>query len=75
MTILMVSRGTPMILAVDEILRTQHGNNNTWCQNNELSWFDWGFVETERDMLEFCPRDDCISPATSLPRSQRLFHW
>ncbi len=53
MAILMVSRGTPMILAGDEILRTQHGNNNTWCQNNELSWFDWSFVETERDMLEF----------------------
>jgi isoamylase len=51
--ILMVSRGVPMLLAGDEVLRTQHGNNNTWCQNNELSWFDWRLVETERDMLEF----------------------
>jgi isoamylase len=41
------------LLAGDEVLRTQHGNNNTWCQNNELSWFDWRLVETERDMLEF----------------------
>jgi glycogen operon protein len=51
--ILMISRGVPMLLAGDEVLRTQHGNNNTWCQNNELSWFDWRLVETERDMLEF----------------------
>ena len=51
--ILMISRGVPMLLAGDEILRTQHGNNNGWCQNNELSWFDWRLVEAEREMLEF----------------------
>jgi len=51
--ILLISRGVPMLLAGDEVLRTQHGNNNTWCQNNELSWFDWRLVKTERDMLEF----------------------
>jgi isoamylase len=51
--ILMISRGVPMLLAGDEIWRTQRGNNNAWCQDNELSWFDWGLVETERDMLEF----------------------
>jgi glycogen operon protein len=51
--ILMISRGVPMLLAGDEVLRTQRGNNNGWCQNNELSWFDWQLVEAERDMLEF----------------------
>ena len=51
--ILMMSRGVPMLLAGDEVLRSQCGNNNTWCQNNELSWFDWRLVETEREMLEF----------------------
>jgi isoamylase len=51
--ILMISRGVPMLLAGDEIWRTQRGNNNAWCQDNELSWFDWSPVETERDMLEF----------------------
>jgi glycogen operon protein len=51
--ILMISRGVPMLLAGDEVLRTQRGNNNTWCQNNELSWFDWRLVETEREMFEF----------------------
>jgi isoamylase len=51
--ILMISRGVPMLLAGDEIWRTQRGNNNAWCQDNEVSWFDWNLVETERDMLEF----------------------
>jgi glycogen operon protein len=51
--ILMISRGVPMLLAGDEVSRTQRGNNNAWCQDNELSWFDWSLVEKERDMLEF----------------------
>jgi isoamylase len=51
--ILMISRGVPMLLAGDEVFRTQRGNNNAWCQDNELSWFDWRLVETEREMLEF----------------------
>ena len=45
MTLLMVSRGVPMLLAGDEVLRTQRGNNNAYCQDNELSWFDWRLVE------------------------------
>ena len=51
--ILMISRGIPMLLSGDEIWRTQRGNNNAWCQDNELYWFDWSLVETEREMLEF----------------------
>ncbi len=38
---LMLSQGTPMLLGGDELGRTQRGNNNAWCQDNELSWFDW----------------------------------
>lgn len=53
LAILMLSRGVPMLLAGDEVLRTQHGNNNTWCQDNELSWFDWRLTEQNRDMLHF----------------------
>ncbi|MGC2049462.1 MAG: alpha-amylase family glycosyl hydrolase [Gallionella sp.] len=53
MAILMLSRGVPMILAGDEVLRTQHGNNNAYCQDNELGWFDWRLVETNRDMLRY----------------------
>jgi isoamylase len=38
---LLLSQGTPMLLGGDEIGRTQHGNNNAWCQDNDLSWYDW----------------------------------
>lgn len=53
MTILMMSLGVPMLLAGDEVLRTQQGNNNAWCHDNELSWFNWRLVEQNRDMLRF----------------------
>jgi isoamylase len=53
MAILFLSQGVPMILAGDEVLRSQRGNNNAYCQNNELSWFDWRAVETNHDMLRF----------------------
>jgi glycogen operon protein len=45
--------GTPMILMGDEVRRTQYGNNNAYCQNNELSWFDWSLVEKHSDILRF----------------------
>ncbi len=41
LTTLLLSQGTPMLLGGDEMNRTQHGNNNAWCQDNELSWYDW----------------------------------
>jgi glycogen operon protein len=53
LAILMLSRGVPMLLAGDEVLRTQGGNNNAYCQDNELSWFDWRLTETNRDILRF----------------------
>ncbi|MBN1104421.1 MAG: glycogen debranching protein GlgX [Deltaproteobacteria bacterium] len=53
MVILLLSQGVPMLLAGDEVLRTQQGNNNAYCQDNELSWFDWTLTETNRDMLRF----------------------
>jgi glycogen operon protein len=51
--ILLLSRGVPMLLAGDELLRTQRGNNNAWCQDNEISWFDWRATGPQRDMLRF----------------------
>jgi isoamylase len=51
--ILMVSQGIPMILMGDEVARTQHGNNNTYCHDNELNWFDWSQVETDAEQLGF----------------------
>ena len=53
MAILLLSQGVPMILAGDEVLRTQQGNNNGYCQDNELSWFDWNLTEKHRGMLRF----------------------
>ena len=50
---LMVSQGVPMILMGDEIGRTQHGNNNTYCQDNELNWLDWRLIEQNRDLFDF----------------------
>ena len=38
---LLLSQGTPMLLAGDEFARTQEGNNNAYCQDNEISWIDW----------------------------------
>ncbi|MFD5795924.1 glycogen debranching protein GlgX [Streptomyces diastatochromogenes] len=54
--ILLTSQGVPMILAGDEVGRTQLGNNNGYCQDNELSWFDWGLVEANAELLEFTRR-------------------
>jgi glycogen operon protein len=53
LAILMLSQGVPMLLAGDEVLRTQRGNNNAYCQDNELSWFDWTLVERNADFLRF----------------------
>ena len=52
-TVLMCSRGTPMILAGDEFGNTQYGNNNGYCQDNEISWLDWSLLEKNRDYFEF----------------------
>lgn len=53
LALLFLSQGIPMMLAGDEVLRTQHGNNNTWCQDNALGWFDWTLVERNAEMLRF----------------------
>ena len=50
---LLLSHGTPMVVAGDEVLRTQRGNNNAYCQDNALSWFDWKLVEKNAEMLRF----------------------
>ena len=53
LAILLLSQGTPMLLAGDEMRRTQRGNNNAYCQDNEISWFDWDLLEKERDLFRF----------------------
>jgi len=53
LAILMVSQGVPMILMGDEAGHTQLGNNNTYCHDNEVSWFDWTLTETNADLVRF----------------------
>jgi len=50
---LFVSRGVPMLLGGDEFRRTQRGNNNAYCQDNELSWFDWSLLEKHKEIHRF----------------------
>jgi isoamylase len=54
--ILLCSRGIPMLLAGDEAGRSQLGNNNAYCQDNPVSWFDWGLVKENADLLRFVQR-------------------
>lgn len=55
-TLLLAAMGTPLILMGDEVRRTQQGNNNAYCQDNEISWFDWALVERHRDIHRFVKR-------------------
>lgn len=53
---LLLSQGVPMICGGDEIGRTQHGNNNAYCQDNEISWYDWNLDEQKQALLGFTKR-------------------
>lgn len=50
---LLLSQGVPMLLAGDELLRSQQGNNNAWCQDNPTGWFDWSLLTGNSGMLRF----------------------
>jgi isoamylase len=50
---LLISRGVPMLLGGDEFRRTQGGNNNAYCQDNETSWYDWSCLEQHREIFRF----------------------
>ncbi len=63
---LTLSQGVPMLLAGDEIGHTQQGNNNTYCQDNELSWLNWDLDDYRRSLLEFVKR------LTALHRTQAV---
>ncbi|HBE69821.1 MAG TPA: glycogen debranching enzyme GlgX [Planctomycetaceae bacterium] len=53
MSTLLLSQGVPMLVMGDEIRRTQKGNNNAYCQDNEISWLDWRFVKRHEGLREF----------------------
>ncbi len=72
---LLLSQGTPMVLAGDEFGRTQKGNNNAYCQDNEISWVDWeGIDDDGRALTEFVQQADdaCATRLPVLRRSRFL---
>jgi glycogen operon protein len=70
---LLLSQGVPMLVAGDEIGRTQRGNNNAYCQDSELSWVDWNLDEEGRALLEFVRRMVGIRRAHPVFRRHRFF--
>ncbi|MCF2946665.1 glycogen debranching protein GlgX [Paraglaciecola aquimarina] len=65
---LLLSQGTPHVLGGDELSRTQQGNNNAYCQDNEISWLDWNIDETKQDFLTFCQQ------VIKLRKSSEILH-
>ncbi len=57
-----------MLLSGDEVSHTQHGNNNTYCQDNELTWLNWEFSEEQQDLLRLSKRSS--RPARNIPYSK-----
>ena len=71
-TILLLSDGVPMILSGDELGRTQQGNNNAYCQDNEISWMDWRLASQNADLLRFFRKLDSVSPSPSVTSRHQL---
>jgi isoamylase len=67
-TILLVSQGTPMLGMGDEVRRTQQGNNNAYCQDNEISWFDWDLVKPNAELLRF------VTKLIDFVKARAIFH-
>ncbi|MGE0028202.1 MAG: glycogen debranching protein GlgX [Thermoleophilia bacterium] len=68
LTTLLLSQGVPMLLGGDEMGRTQGGNNNAYCQDNQISWFDWTLDDDQRELLEFTRR------LIEIRRAHPVFH-
>lgn len=68
----LTSLGVPMILAGDEFARTQQGNNNAYCQDNEISWVDWSLAEKNADLLDFVRKLIRIRKESPLLRCSRF---
>jgi len=71
---LFLSQGVPMIAAGDEFLCTKNGNNNTYCQDNELSWTDWRLLEKNREMFRFTKEMIAFRKAHPVLHGNRFFH-
>ncbi|HZL94073.1 MAG TPA: glycogen debranching protein GlgX [Vicinamibacterales bacterium] len=70
---LFLSQGVPMMSGGDELGRTQRGNNNAYCQDNEISWTDWELTDDRRAFLEFCRRVIGLMRDHPVLRRRRFF--
>ena len=70
---LLLSQGTPMICGGDELGRTQGGNNNAYCQDNEISWFDWSLSEDQQRLCDFVARLIAVRREQAALRRRRFF--
>ncbi|MGQ0810081.1 MAG: glycogen debranching protein, partial [Nitrospiraceae bacterium] len=70
---LFFSQGVPMLLAGDEAGRTQNGNNNAYCQDNDIAWQDWNFSDSAQRLLEFTRRIIAIRQKHPVFRRRRFF--
>ena len=73
LTTLLLSQGVPMIAHGDEIGRTQHGNNNVYCQDNEVAWIDWSLAQSQRDLLAFTSAVVALRKEHAVFRRRRFF--
>jgi isoamylase len=73
LTTLFCSQGVPMMLAGDELSRTQRGNNNAYCQDNDISWVDWSLMDSERNMVDFTRALSALRRDHPVFRRRRFF--
>ena len=66
--------GVPLLLGGDEFARSQGGNNNAYCQDNELTWFDWSATEEHADLVEFTARLCRLRERHAVFRRRQFFH-
>jgi glycogen operon protein len=71
---LLLSEGAPLLLGGDEFARTQRGNNNAYCHDDELSWFDWSEVTANADLVEFTARLCRLRVRHPVFRRRQFFH-
>ncbi len=70
---LLFAAGTPMLLGGDEFFRTQRGNNNAYCLDNEMSWFNWREIERHRDVLTFFKKAIALTRRYPVLQSRKFF--
>ena len=71
--ILMISQGVPMILAGDEMRRSQNGNNNAYCQDNEVTWMNWEFLNSNSEIYDSFRRMICFRMSHPILRNREQF--